>query len=242
MFDSSTLENASLQVTGLTFEAQQDVLIDVPALSLGASGITVIMGPNGAGKSLLLRLMHGLLAPSTGEIRCFGEMLTPDVARCQALVFQAPVLLRRSVEANVGFVLRARGQNPNRTPEFLEMVGLGDKARTPARRLSGGEKQRLAIAKALATAPKVLFLDEPTASLDPASTQAIENIVTEAALRNVRIVFVTHDAGQARRLADDVVFMAGGRVAEHAPAVDFFDSPSTVAAQSYLAGRLVPEA
>ena len=119
------------------------------------------------------------------------------------------------------------------------MAGLADKARQPARLLSGGERQRLAIARALATRPDVLFLDEPTASLDPASTLAIEQIVGQARDRGTKIVFITHDVGQARRLGDEVIFMHHGRVAEQAPATRFFESPASSQAQDYLLGRLV---
>ncbi|MEM1306338.1 MAG: ATP-binding cassette domain-containing protein, partial [Pseudomonadota bacterium] len=192
--------------------------------------------------SVLLRLIHGLLTPTRGSIRCFGAPLSAKVARQQALVFQTPVLLRRIVEANLRFVLKARKQPLSGVDELLETVGLSGLERSPARRLSGGERQRLAIALALATKPRLLFLDEPTASLDPASVLAIENIVRSSVAQNVRIVFVTHDTGQARRLANDVVFLSNGKVLEHAPANRFFDAPETRAAQNYLAGRLtLPE-
>lgn len=237
MFDASS--SPALEVSQLRFTAHGKRLVDIPSLTLEPKGITVIMGPNGAGKSVLLRLMHGLLPPDSGEVRCFGEPISPAVARTQALVFQSPVLLRRTAEANLRFVLKARKRDLTHAKDLLETVGLADKARTPARRLSGGERQRLAISVALATAPKLLFLDEPSASLDPASALAIETIVRDAAARDVRIVFVTHDANQARRLADDVVFLANGQVVEHAPAARFFDAPETRAAQNYLAGRLI---
>lgn len=237
MFDERALK-AAMVLDGVRFSADGGSLIDIPALRLGDVRTTVIMGPNGAGKSLLLRLMHGLLRPDEGSIQCFGQALTSEVMRSQALVFQTPVLLRRTAAANVRFVLKARGLDLDRVGEMLALVGLSAKAETPARRLSGGERQRLAIALAMATDPRVLFLDEPTASLDPASVLAIEKIVGDAAKRGVRIIFVSHDAGQARRLADDVVFMSDGRVVEHTPAAEFFDAPETLAAQDYLAGRL----
>ena len=237
MFDEGA-KTAAIELEGLRFSVDGGALIDIPELRLGDAGTTVIMGPNGAGKSLLLRLMHGLLQPDVGSVRCFGSALVPEVRRCQALVFQTPVLLRRTAAANVRFVLKARGLALDRVADMLDLVGLGEKAETAARRLSGGERQRLAIALAMATEPRLLFLDEPTASLDPASVLAIEKIVGEAAARGMRIIFVSHDAGQARRLADDVVFMSGGRVVEHTPADRFFDAPETTAAQDYLAGRL----
>lgn len=228
-----------LRARGLVLQYGETAAIDHLDLDLGATGCTVVLGPNGAGKSLLLRLLHGLIAPTSGRIDWAGYA-PENVTRRQALVFQKPVLLRRSVAANLDFVLRSRGKDRTRCEALLDHVGLAHKAGQPARLLSGGEAQRLALARALATDPEVLFLDEPTASLDPASVLAIETIVKDAQRTGVRIVFVTHDIGQARRMADDVVFLHRGRVAEHARAVDFFPDPQTRAARDYLNGRIVP--
>ncbi|MDU8912554.1 ATP-binding cassette domain-containing protein [Aestuariicoccus sp. MJ-SS9] len=221
---------------GLRFGAA--TVLEGVSLDLGPTGCTMILGPNGSGKSLLLKLLHGLMEPTSGRIDWGGHAPAQVTAR-QALVFQKPVLLRRSVAANIDFVLRARGKDGARRDALLDHVGLAHKAGQPARRLSGGEAQRLALARALATDPEVLFLDEPTASLDPASVLAFERIVTEARARGVRIVFVTHDIGQARRMADDVVFLHRGRVAEHSRAADFFPAPQNAAARDYLNGRIV---
>lgn len=229
-----------VRVSGLRFEAGGAVLIDGLDLTLRAGELTVVMGPNGAGKSLLLRLLHGLIPACAGEVRWHGAPLDAAIRMRQAMVFQTPVLLRRSVAANVDFVLRARGRHdPARRDALLRLVGLADRGAQSARLLSGGEQQRLALARALVTDPAVLFLDEPTASLDPASTLLIEEIVRAAQAAGTKVVFVTHDIGQARRLAGDVVFLARGRVVEHAPAARFFDRPETRAARDYLAGRLV---
>ena len=156
------------------------------------------------------------------------------------MVFQRPVLLRRSVAANIDFVLGLRGKaTAGRRSDILELVGLSDRARQPARLLSGGEQQRLALARALALAPDVLFLDEPTASLDPASVQWIEEIVRTAQDRGTKIIFVTHDIGQARRLGDEIVFVHRGRVLEHTPAQRFFEAPASDEARDYLNGRII---
>ena len=229
------------QARGLTYEADGTRLVDAVDLTLRPGGTTVILGPNGAGKSLLLRLLHGLIAPTGGTVLWNGAPGSEAVRRRQAMVFQKPVLLRRSVAANLEFALAARGRrDPGRRDALLGHVGLLGHARTPARRLSGGEQQRLAIARALATEPELLFLDEPTASLDPASTLRIEEIVTGYVATGGKAVFVTHDLAQARRLANDVVFLQDGRVAEHAPAARFFAGPRSEAARDYLAGRLRP--
>lgn len=226
-----------LEVRGLTLGYRGATVLDGIDLTLGHRGITIIMGANGAGKSLFLRLLHGLIAPDAGHVAWNGLRPEEAMAR-QALVFQKPVLLRRSVIDNVVFVLKARGMDRARATGLLEQVGLAHKARQPARALSGGEAQRLALARALATEPEVLFLDEPTASLDPESTRAIEAIVTEVSRRGTRVLFVTHDIGQARRLADEVVFLSGGRLTEHSPARDFFESPASAEAHAYLSGSL----
>ncbi|HUF55675.1 MAG TPA: ATP-binding cassette domain-containing protein [Thermohalobaculum sp.] len=229
-----------LETRGLTLALDGRTLVDGIDLDLAGGGITVVMGPNGAGKSLLLKLLHGLTPPTAGSVRWGGQPLDPAVRRRQAMVFQTAVLLRRSVGANVDFVLRSRGRGARRRRDaLLAHVGLAGRARQPARLLSGGEQQRLALARALAAEPEVLLLDEPTASLDPASVVAIEAIVRAARARGTKIVFVTHDIGQARRLADDVVFLHRGRLAEHGPAGRFFDAPRSEAARAYLDGRLV---
>jgi tungstate transport system ATP-binding protein len=229
-----------LVTRGLTLDIGGDRRVDAIDLTLSDSALTVVMGPNGAGKSLLLRLLHGLIRPTAGDIRWGGAPVSDAVRKRQAMVFQRPVLLRRSVAANVDFALRlADGADPLRRDALLDRVGLLDRGRQPARALSGGEQQRLALARALATAPDVLFLDEPTASLDPASVQVIEDIVRETAAAGAKVIFVTHDVAQARRLAGDVVFLDRGRLAEHTPAAIFFDAPASAAAGDYLAGRLV---
>ena len=229
-----------IQISGLSYRAGGRTLIDQIDLEIASKGITVIMGPNGAGKSLLLRLLHGLLPPTSGSIRWDGQPASDTHRRRQAMVFQRPVLLRRSVAANIEFALDLHGnQDPARRDTVLSAVDLQDYAAQPARRLSGGEQQRLALARALATDPEVLFLDEPTANLDPAATAVIEAAVGRIRDAGTKAVFVTHDIGQARRLADDIVFMHRGRICETGYAVTFFDTPRTSEAQQFLQGELV---
>ncbi|NCF11756.1 MAG: ATP-binding cassette domain-containing protein [Gammaproteobacteria bacterium] len=214
-----------LAVEGLGYEVRGARLIDAIDLRLEDPGVTVVMGPNGAG---------------AGRLRWNGAVVDQAVRSRQALVFQRPVLLRRSVRANVEFVLRLRpGERHQTAMHWLEHVGLADVAERPARRLSGGEQQRLAMARSLALEPEVLLMDEPTASLDPASVATIESLVDEARQLGTKVVFVTHDIGQARRLADDVVFLHRGRLMEHTAAATFFNEPASSAARDYLAGRLV---
>ena len=227
------------RLDGLSFEAGGRRLIDGLSLTFEAGPRTVILGPNGAGKSLTLRLAHGLIAPSAGRV----AWQSPDAARRQALVFQRPVMLRRSAAANIDYALALRGldraERARRRDRVLERTGLADLARRPARVLSVGEQQRLALARAWAIEPEVLFLDEPTASLDPAATHAVEAIVNAIHEAGTKIVMTTHDLGQARRLADEIVFLHRGRLIEHAPAETFFEAPESPEARAFLEGDLL---
>jgi tungstate transport system ATP-binding protein len=227
-----------LQTTALSLEYDGTRYVDAIDLRLETDKLTVVMGPNGAGKSLLLRLLHGLIVPTAGQVRWNGLPMDDASRKRQAMVFQRPILLRRSVAANIDFVLKLSGKR-DRRDKILADVGLLDFARQPARSLSVGEQQRLALARALATEPEILFLDEPTASLDPASVLAIEEIVSRAHQSGTRIIFVTHDIGQAKRLADEVVFLHRGQLAEHTPAEHFFGTPTSPAAEAYLDGRIL---
>ncbi len=232
-----------LHAQGLTLELSGRRLIEGVDLELTADSRTVVMGPNGAGKSLLLRLLHGLIPPTFGHVVWAADLSPRDLRRRQAMVFQRPVLLRRSVAANVAYALAVHGvpraQRAERTRATLAAARLQHLAERPARVLSGGEQQRLALARALSIRPEVLFLDEPTANLDPASTLAIEELIDVAHRAGTKIIFITHDLGQARRLADEVIFLNAGRVCEHSPAERFFSAPRSEAAEAYLAGRII---
>jgi tungstate transport system ATP-binding protein len=216
-------------------------ILDTISLTLAAGAPTILIGPNGAGKTTLLRLAMGLIRPARGRLTWGGrDNIAP--ARC-AIVFQRPVMLRRSAVGNVRYALAAAGvsrpERQARCTELLALVGLVDLAERPARKLSGGEQQRLALARALAKDPAVLFLDEPTASLDPAATKAIEDVVRAVAARGIKVVMSTHDLGEARRLAGEIVLLHRGRVVESGPASDFFAAPRTEEGRKFIAGELL---
>lgn len=210
-------------------------ILDGVSLTISSGAPTVLIGPNGSGKTTLLRVLMGLLTPTSGRVTWGGRENAPPEKR--AIVFQRPVMLRRSAEANVRYALGR--DDPARVAELLVLVGLSGLERRPARRLSGGEQQRLALARALAREPELLLLDEPAASLDPAATKAIEDTVRAVAARDVKVVMSTHDLGQAKRLAADIVLLHRGRVIETGAASDFFASPRTEAARKFIAGELL---
>lgn len=236
-------DNASIlpfRLDDVWFKAHNDIpLIKDMNLTFEAGPRTVIIGPNGAGKSLLLRLCHGLIAPTQGRV----TWSAPQAAQRQAMVFQRPVMLRRSVTANIDYALALhkvpsseRGQI---IADVLNKTGLSRHADSDARLLSGGEQQRLALARAWALKPQVLFLDEPTASLDPSATYQIEELVAAIHAQGTKIVMTTHDLGQARRMGDEVLFMHRGRLLERAPVEQFFTAPQNDLAQAFVKGELL---
>lgn len=211
-------------------------IIQPLSLVLEPGPSTIVLGANGAGKSVLMRLMHGLLAPTSGRI-AWNEA---EPRRKQAMVFQRPVMLRRSALANVSYALEVAGVNDahDMAMQALEEVGLARLAQRPARVLSGGEQQRLALARAWALHPEVLFLDEPTANLDPGATREIEAIIRAFDASGTKIVMSTHNLGQARRLGDEVLYLHHGRVLERSAIERFFKDPASREAAAFIKGEL----
>lgn len=224
-----------LTLEGVGFDAGGRRLIGTIDAQLDAGTRTVVLGANGAGKSLLLRLCHGLIAPTRGRIGWSGTGR-------QAMVFQRPVMLRRSALANVEYALALAGirgaERDRRARDALDRVGLGTIAARSARVLSGGEQQRVALARAWALEPRVMFLDEPTASLDPGAAAEVEQIIQAIHAAGTKIVMTTHNLGQARRLGDEVLFLHQGALAERATAERFFSAPATAEAAAFLRGEL----
>lgn len=231
-----------LELRDVSLNAGGRVLLERINLTLSSDTRTVVLGPNGAGKSLLLRLCHGLMSPSSGQIEWMGPG-AKDARVRQAMVFQRPVLLRRSVLANIDYALAIRrlprAQRAARAEAALELTGLAPLAQRQATVLSGGEQQRVALARAWALDPEVLFLDEPTANLDPAAKRAVEDAIDGIARAGTKIVMTTHDLGQARRLADEIVFMHHGRILEQSVAAEFFARPQNEDARAFLCGDLL---
>jgi tungstate transport system ATP-binding protein len=230
-----------LHLSNVSYEAGGKRLIDNVSLTLEHGPRTVILGPNGAGKSVLLRLLHGLLRPTSGEVQFYGPG-SINGRRRQAMVFQRPVVLRRSALANVTYGLMLagmrRGERLRAAEAALDRVGLLHLAARPARVLSGGELQRLALARAWALQPDLLLLDEPTANLDPSATQAIESAIQAMHEAGTKIVIVTHNLGQVHRLGDEVIFLAAGRVVEQSPVTRFLHSPASAEAAAFIKGEM----
>ena len=224
----------------VSFEVGGQRLLEDLSLTFQRGPLSVILGPNGAGKSLTLRLAHGLLQPSSGKVFWNGGR---QAIRQQAMVFQRPVLMRRSVAGNIDFGMKLQGlpraERQKRRERVMVLTGLTHLAQRPARVLSAGEQQRLSLARAWAIRPQVLFLDEPTANLDPTASRAVEAIVMAIHESGTKVVMTTHDLSQARRLGEEVFFLHRGKLVEHGPAKRFFAQPKTALASAFLSGELI---
>jgi tungstate transport system ATP-binding protein len=231
-----------LEVRHVSLDIGSRRLLDDLNFTVESGPFTIILGPNGAGKSLTLRLCHGLLQPTAGEVLWRG-IAAREVPKNQTMVFQRPMMLRRSVTANIEYGLRVQGlgrrHRRDRVEEVLKLAGLESLSSRAARSLSFGEQQRVAIARAWALRPQVLFLDEPAANLDPSATRAIEGVLRAVHQSGTKIVMSTHDLTQAKRLADEVIFLHRGRLLEQSSADAFFDSPATREAQAFIEGELL---
>lgn len=230
-----------LQFDHIRYAAGSRQILEIDSLTLTTGAPTAIVGPNGAGKTTLLRLAMGLLAPSAGRITWGGRSNVGPARR--AFLFQRPVMLMRSAASNIDYALASvktpRKERKRKTAELLALVGLSGFGDRPARRLSGGEQQRLALARSLARDPEILFLDEPTASLDPAAAKSVEDVLRAVASRGVKIVMTTHDLGSPRRLAGDVILLHRGKITEHSSSEIFYQQPKTEEARRFQAGDLL---
>ncbi len=210
-------------------------------LALSGTGFTIVLGPNGAGKTTLLKVLHGVERLSKGVV----AWSVPDAQarQMQAYVFQSPIMLRRSVRQNLAYPLQLLGEDKaaiaSKVTDWARRIGLEEALDRPAPRLSGGERQKLALGRALIRSPQVLFLDEPCANLDGRSTREIEALLQDAQAAGTRIIMTTHDLGQARRLASDLVFLLHGRLHEQGEASAFFATPRTSEAKAFLEGDIV---
>ena len=209
---------------------------------LDSDSKTFIVGPNGAGKTVLLKTCHGLLTPNSGRIH-YADGATSNTHEKQGMLFQRPILLRRSVKANIEYALTVRGVNGAEKRErvncVLDDTGLSSLANQSARTLSLGEQQRLALARVWALRPRILFLDEPTAHLDPSSTRIVEHIIFQIVESGTKIVMTSHDMGQVKRLADEVLFLYKGRLMEHSSVKTFFSNPKTEEGKMFAKGGLL---
>lgn len=227
-----------LALDNVSFVADGRRIINAVSAEIAAGPRTVILGPNGAGKSVLMRICHGLMKPTHGSVKWLGA----NGRQRQAMVFQRPVMLRRSALGNAMYGLKLAGFSRRecrlRAHDVLEAVGLESRAYQPARLLSGGEQQKLALARAWALGPEVLFLDEPTANLDPLATREVETIIGQIRASGTKIVMTTHNLGQARRLGDEILFISGGRLVERASVDRFFSQPTSAEASAFIKGEL----
>tara|TARA_B100001996_G_scaffold239668_1_gene185268 strand:- start:346 stop:1101 length:756 start_codon:yes stop_codon:yes gene_type:complete len=235
------VDNSFLPVRteNLSYYIDSKEIISDLSVNIFSDKITIIMGPNGAGKSIFLKLLNGIIKPTSGKILWNKRKDFSLIMRKQALVFQKPILLRRSVMANLDFIDSLFNiKSEFDKDQLLKIVDLLNQKNQPARLLSLGEQQRLSLIRALLIRPSLIMLDEPTANLDPASTKIIEDIIVSLKEFGIKIIFVTHNILQAKRLADEVIFFDKGKLIEHKNAKEFFTKPSSKQVSKYLNGIL----
>ena len=229
-----------IQFVDLSVVLGQKLILDKINCKIKSNSITAVLGPNGAGKSIFLQIINGLVSIQSGRLTFNSTQNNQEIREQQAMVFQTPVLLRRTVMANMQFVSNLRNQKSNQLlKNLLDKVGLEGSEEKPARLLSGGEKQRLSMARALIVNPNLLLLDEPTANLDPYSLNLIEDLVLEENSIGKTVIFTTHDMSQAKRLATDVIFLNKGKVLEQTVSKTFFKKPKSFEAQKYINGEIL---
>lgn len=249
-----------IAVEGLTFEVGRDTqaprrIVDDVSFSVAPGGVFTVLGPSGSGKSTLLRCLDRLVEPSAGRVLLDGrdasELPVQELRRRVGMVFQTAALFDGNVLDNVLYGPRLRGDRAERAAGdadaahaqaegLLRRVGLPaafcDK---PVTELSGGEAQRVSLARALANEPEVLLLDEPTAALDPTASQVIEDLLLQlAADSDLTFVFVTHNLAQARRIGDHGLLLVDGRVVDQGPLPAFLDDPALETTRLFVEGRL----
>ena len=227
-----------LEIKNLNYSIGSKEILYNLNIKIISDRITVIMGPNGAGKSIFLKILNGIIRPTSGKILWNEKIDESLVLNGQALVFQKPILLRRSVEANLDFFDKLTNLNNYDKNQLLKIVDLLDQKKQPARLLSLGEQQRLSLIRALLLRPRLIMLDEPTANLDPASTKIIEDIIISLKEFGIKIIFVTHNILQAKRLADEVIFFDKGKLIEHSNSKEFFSNSKSIKVNNYLNGIL----
>ena len=227
-----------LEIKNLNYSIGSKEILYNLNIKIISDRITVIMGPNGAGKSIFLKILNGIIRPTSGKILWNEKVDESLVLNGQALVFQKPVLLRRSVKANLDFFDKLTNLNNYDKNQLLKIVDLLDQKNQPARLLSLGEQQRLSLIRALLLRPRLIMLDEPTANLDPASTKIIEDIIISLKEFGIKIIFVTHNILQAKRLADEVIFFDKGKLIEHSNSMEFFSNSKSIKVKNYLNGIL----
>lgn len=210
--------------------------LDRVTLRVGDGEFIALVGPNGSGKTTLLRTLHGLL-------RHQGKRRVSPGAGRQAMVFQRPFVMHLSVRSSLRLALWLadvpRAQWDERISDALRRVDLRGIEQRPSRALSGGQQQRLALARAWAVKPKLLFLDEPTASLDPASKAEVEAVLSSFAAEGMTLVMSTHNLGQAKRLTSRVIYLEAGAIHADLPTKEFFTSGRLQGpAQRFLKGEM----
>jgi tungstate transport system ATP-binding protein len=222
-----------IELRDITVKSNGRVILNIPHAIIPADRITACIGPNGAGKTTFLKLLDGLIKPDTGTVRY-------SFANKTALLLHHTPMIKASTRANISMVRDADSTiTAAEIEQVIEQVGLGNLVSSPAHKLSAGERQKLCLGRAILQKPNLVLLDEPTANLDPNSTEQVEEIIRKFDTRNTNVIFSSHQLAQVKRLAQYIIFIDHGEIKEKGPVGPFFDNPQTQAAKRYLHQELL---
>ena len=224
-----------IELKDITVARNGRTILNIPHALIPADRITACIGPNGAGKTTLLKLLAGLIQPDTGTVQF-------SFASKTALVLHHNPMIKASARTNISLVKEVDATITDQAIDVaLKQIGLSELAQNPAHKLSAGERQKLCLARAMLQKPNLLLLDEPTANLDPSSTDQVEEMISKFNIEGADVLFSSHQLAQVQRLAQYILFIDQGEIKEKGPSGPFFSEPQTTAAKRYLHQELILE-
>jgi len=235
MVDMTEQFERFIELRDITVKSNGHIILNIEHAIIPADRITACIGPNGAGKTTFLKLLDGLIKPDTGTVSYSFTNKT-------ALVLHHTPMIKASTKTNLSMVRDADSTiTVEAIEEVIERVGLGKLASSPAHKLSAGERQKLCLGRAILQKPNLVLLDEPTANLDPNTTEQVEEMIRQFDIQNTDVIFSSHQLAQVQRLAHYIIFIDHGEIKEKGPIGPFFLNPQTQAAKRYLHQELIAD-
>ena len=224
-----------IELKDIIVKSNGRTILNIPHTLIPADRITACIGPNGAGKTTLLKILDGLVKPDSGTVSYSFKTKT-------ALVLHHTPMIKASAKTNIAMVCDADGSIANADIDrVIEQVGLSELANSPAHKLSAGERQKLCLGRAILQKPNLVLLDEPTANLDPKTTEQVEELIRQFDRQGAEVIFSSHQLAQVQRLAEHIIFIDQGEIKEKGPVGPFFSNPQTPAAKRYLQQELLAD-
>ena len=225
-----------IELQGIIVKSDGRIILDIPHAIIPADRICACIGPNGAGKTTFLKLIDGLIKPDSGTISHSRRSIK------SSLVLHHTPMIKASARTNIAMVQDSDPSiQSSDIDAVMEQIGLSRLANSPAHKLSAGERQKLCLGRAILQKPNLVLLDEPTANLDPNTTEQVEEIIRQFKLQGSDVIFTSHQLAQVQRLAEHIIFIDQGQIKEKGPVGPFFVDPQTQAAKRYLHQELLSD-